>query len=479
MSSGTVLRPWPGYPAMLSEPRRLHLLGILLSSLQLLKDFFLPLVIYFITSISQKGFSTAWLLFTGTVIILAVLVWGGLGWYRFTYRVENDALVVEQGVLVHKRSVIPRERIQSIDLNQGLWHRIFNLVAVQVETAGGSSPEALLSALTLADAETLRHELLVPGVEAETNHAEPAALLKSAAFSELFLFGATSGGALGLVVSLFSGALTMLDDIGIELDWQQYITWIWDQANLVYLVLLVLLALWLLTALGMVLKYGGFTLTRTNDRLQMVYGLLQRRQVSIPIGRIQAVRLVEGVLRQPLGYLSIYVESAGYGQKGREKTLLWPLVRQRELVSLLGEFLPEFAWDIPLQPLPAKAGRRYMLRGFIPALLPALPALVWLPRGELAMALPLLGALWGFWVYRSAGWGLRDNMLAVRSRSLVRTTFIVPNRKVQSFSIGSTPWQRRAGLLSFELDLASQASFGLRDIYPTDAETLTCWFKKR
>ena len=478
MSSGTVLRAWPGYPSMISEPRHLHLLSILLSSLRLLKDILLPLVIYFITAIAQRGFSTAWLLVTGTVIILAALAWGVLGWYRFTYRVDKGALVVEQGVLVHKRSLIPRERIQSIDLNQGLWHRLFNIVAVQVETAGGSAPEAVLSALTLSDAEALRHELLVSGVKPGSDCAEPAVPLKSAALSELFLFGATSGGALGLVLSLFSGALTLLDDIGLELNWQQYYNWVWGQANLVYPVLLLLLALWLLTALGMLLKYGGFTLTRTGDRLQMVYGLLQRRQISIPVGRIQAVRLVEGVLRQPLGYLSIYVESAGYGQKSREKTLLWPLVRQRELAAILGEFLPEFAREIPLQPLPAQAGRRYVLRFFIPLFLLAVPALLWLPWGGLALTLPLLGGLWGFWVYRSAAWGVRDNMLAVRSRSLARTTFVVPNRKAQSLTVGFNPWQRWAGLLNFELDLASQASFGLRDINVTDAETLTGWFKK-
>ncbi len=498
---------------MLSEPRRLRPLGILLSALKLLKEFFFPLVVYLIAAISQRGWSPAWLLATATVIALATLGWGVLAWYRFTYRVENGALVIEQGVLVHKRSVIPRERIQSVDLNQGLWHRLFNLVSVQVETAGGSAPEAVLSALTPADAETLRHELLVPGLadgvkagpiqaggeagsEAEAGtpahtgalaqagfeaDAQSALSSRTAAYSQLFLFGLTSGGALGLVLSVFSGAITVLDDIGLNLDWEHYLNWIWSQANLIYLVVPAFLTLWLLTALGMVLKYGGFTLNRSGDRLQMVYGLLQRRQISIPVKRIQAVRLVEGVLRQPLGYSSIYVESAGYGQKDRDKTLLWPMVRQQDLAPLLKEFLPEFAGEseIALQPLPAKAKRRYILRGFIPALVLVLPALVWLPRWESALALPLLGGLWGCWVYRSAGWGLQDNLLAVRSRSLARTTFVVLNRKVQSFSVSSTPWQRRAGMLSFDLDLASQAIFGLAGIYDEDAETLTNWFKNR
>lgn len=479
MSSGTGLPVWPGCPMMISEPRRLHLLGILLGAFKLLKDFLLPLVIFLVTRISQRGYSPSWLFATVTVIILVVLAWGLVSWLRFTFRVENGALVVEQGVLVRKRIVIPRERIQAIDFNQGVWHRLFNVVSVQVETAGGEKPEANLYALSMPVARELRQSLLLSGVEEGQKGVSNAAILKRLSFKELLLFGATSGGALGLVVSLFSGAWALLDDIGLELNWQQYVNWVWGYVNPVYLILFTILMLWLLATLGMVFKYGGFTLTRSGDKLQVVYGLLQRRQVSIPVGRIQAVRLVEGVLRQPSGYFTLHVESAGYGPQSHEKTLLWPLARQKELESLLGELLPEFAVKIPLQPLPFKAMRRYVLRGFIPGILLALPVLAWLPRGELALALPILGALWGFWRYKSAGWGVQGNMMAVRSRSLARTTFIVPNRTVQSLSTSYTIWQHRAGFMSFDLDLASQASFGLTDISLTDADTLTHWFGQR
>lgn len=466
---------------MLSKPRRLHLLGILLRAIKLLKDFLLPLVLLFVTQILKRGYSLSWLMFTGTVIILVLLAWGLISWFRFTFRVENEVLVVEQGVLIHKRSVIPRERIQAIDLNQGVLHRLFNIVSVQVETAGGDKPEAVLYALSMSDAQLLRRRLLVSGVEEDRNYAGDAVALKRLSLKELFLFGATSGGALGLVLYLFSGAWTLLDDIGLELDLQRYLMWVWDYVNPVYLAAFIILVLWLLAVLGMILKYGDFTLTRSGDRIQMVYGLLQRRQVSIPVGRIRAVRLVEGVLRQPLGYFTVHLESAGYGPRSHEKTLFWPLVRKNELVFLLNKFLPEFAAEIPLQPLPPAAGRRYMLRGFIPAALLALPIFIWLPWGEpaLALLLPVLGGLWGFWKYKSAGWGVRGNMLAVRSRSVVRTTFVLPNRSAQSFSAECTPWQHRAGLMSFKMDLASQAIFGLDDVSSIDVQMLTNWFRRR
>lgn len=151
--------------------------------------------------------------------------------------------------------------------------------------------------------------------------------------------------------------------------------------------------------------------------MQMVYGLLQRRHVSIPVQRIQAVRIVEGVLRQPLGLLTVQVESAGYGPQSSEKAILWPLIQRKELMSFLQDYLPELATEIPLQPLPPAARRRYILRHFFPAALPVLPAFIRLPRGELTLVLPCPGILWGLWKFRDARWGLQGNMPALCYRS--------------------------------------------------------------
>jgi putative membrane protein len=62
-----------------------------------------------------------------------------------------------------------------------------------------------------------------------------------------------------------------------------------------------------------VLAHAGFTLSREGDFLYVKRGLLERREATIPLARIQAVRISEGVLRQPFGLASLRVESAGYG----------------------------------------------------------------------------------------------------------------------------------------------------------------------
>ncbi len=477
------------------ESRRLHLLGIALVFLKTLKDLFLPLLLFLVSQVFQRGYSLFWLITGGVGVSLLLLAWGFLSWYRFIYYVKDGALIVEQGVLARKRSIIPRTRIQAIDLNQGILHRLFNIVSVRVETAGGNKPEATLVAVSRHDANALRQALTVYDEHKEEGYEETGGVYKRLSFKELFLFGATSGGALGLVLSIFSGAWALLDDVGLELDWLLYFSWVGERINIVFLIILVIFILWLLATLGVIFKYGRFTVSRHGDRIQMTYGLLQRTQVSIPVRRIQAVRMVEGILRQPLGYFTIQLENAGYGTQSAEKAILWPLARPKELKFILQKFLPEFNLEASLETtlettlhntlhtslerLPQIARRRYALRSFFPVFLVSLPVFIWLPWGNFAVILPFLGGLWGLWKFHDAGWSLKDNMLVLRCRSFARTTVIVPSGSIQSFAVGSNPFQRRVGLVSFSLELASKSHFGLADIPVSVGVNLMGWLRTR
>ncbi len=61
-----------------------------------------------------------------------------LAWRRFTYRMEDDEFRVESGVITKKKKYISLERIQTVNTSEGIFQRIFGLVRVQIETAGGT-----------------------------------------------------------------------------------------------------------------------------------------------------------------------------------------------------------------------------------------------------------------------------------------------------------------------------------------------------
>jgi putative membrane protein len=363
-----------------------------------------------------------------------------------------------------------------VDTVQGIIQRLFNVVEVRIETAGGgaSEPDASLAALDRADAEALRREIAGSGREpVETETAGPTVVRKLGT-RDLLLAGATSG-QIGVALSLIAVASQLFDNVLSQNLAQRLIETFAPRSvttALLYVFILGLIA-WLLAIGGTVLAYTGFTLSRDGDFLYIRRGLLERREATIPLARIQAVRIVEGLLRQPFGLASLRVESAGYGQDAGVSTTLFPLLPRKEVHGLLLEVAPEFAVAPPLNALPRRALRRYIFRSTLPFLVlisasALLSSLVFDLAAWVFAALLLLlpAALFGWLRYRDAGWALEEDRLVVRSRFLGRTTAIAPRRRLQSRATLRSPFQRRVGLATFEAQVASGG--GGAELHVTD-----------
>ena len=242
-----------------------------------------------------------------------------------------------------------------------------------------------------------------------------------------------------------------------------------------------LLLAWFLAIAGTVLAYTGFTLSREGDFLYIKRGLLERREATIPLSRIQAIRVSEGVLRQPFGLASVRVESAGYGEDAGVSTMLFPLLPRDEVDEFLTSAVPEFAVNPALQPLPRRALRRYVFRAVFGYLILALAAALisFLVFGSavglLALFLVPPAALYGWLSYRDAGWAFEEDRLVVRYRSLGRKTAIAPRRRLQSREVLRSPFQRRVRLATFLAEVASGSggsALRVKDLDARAAETL-------
>ncbi|WP_197284475.1 PH domain-containing protein, partial [Bacillus sp. JCM 19041] len=103
-----------------------------------------------------------WIFFIAFGVLLVVsTLFSWLVWLKFKYRLEEGELYVEQGIFVKKKRYIQRKRIQAINISAGLLQRLFGLVKVNIDTAGGGmEAEAELVAVTRTEANRIRAELL-------------------------------------------------------------------------------------------------------------------------------------------------------------------------------------------------------------------------------------------------------------------------------------------------------------------------------
>ena len=453
---------------MSSEPRHLHPAAMLIDAVKTVRRSLSAFVIPGIAFLMSRGFDaqTIVLVLFGALVVTALAAfWGFLSWRATTYEVAGGVFRLRWGVVQKNERAVPLDHIQSVDTVQGIIQRLFNVVEVRIETAGGgaSEPDASLAALDRAEAEALRREIAGSRREPVETEAAGPTVVRKLGTRDLLLAGATSG-QIGVALSLIAVASQLFDDFLSQNLAQRLLETFAPRSvttALLYVFILGLVA-WLLAIGGTVLAHTGFTLSRDGDFLYIRRGLLERREATIPLARIQAVRIVEGLLRQPFGLASLRVESAGYGQDAGVSTTLFPLLPRKEVHGLLLEVAPEFAVAPPLNALPKRALRRYVFRSTLPFLVlisaaALLSSLVFDLAAWVFAALLLLlpAALFGWLRYRDAGWTLEEDRLVVRSRLLGRTTAIAPRRRLQSRTTLRSPFQRRVSLATFEAQVAS------------------------
>ncbi len=95
-------------------------------------------------------------------ILIVILIWYGsvsfIKYYYFTYSFDfsKSEFLVNKGFLKKTKLSIPFEKIQQINLNQNLIHKIFDLYEIQMDTAGSSSTEVDIKAVSKKTADDFK-----------------------------------------------------------------------------------------------------------------------------------------------------------------------------------------------------------------------------------------------------------------------------------------------------------------------------------
>jgi putative membrane protein len=520
----------------MSEPHRLHpaaifILGIR-SAVRIGKGLVVPFAAWIASELSklQSNSHWPWLLAAALALLGLAMLGGILEWHRCTYRVVDGELRVEHGVLVRKQRFIPAERIQSIDLEEDFLHRVFRVVKVRVLTAGGSDDKIALVAVSRVDAERLRASLWpgrtapsLPAHEAGATAAQTAVSLPASdvlatypvdtgndgalwdsvqpgaaqpsatvpvcqvSMSQTICAGLTSG-RVGMFFTALSGLYSVFHDAP---PLRHVFTAVWSRVEqqvrvpvLVELAVALLIAAWLASTVQYTIRYANFRLFVDDEQLVTERGLISRRRISIPRERIQAIRIVEGLLRQPFGFVEVHAENAGFGERQVDAVVLHPFLRREDVPAFLAKVASEFSIEAPtLSRLPLRARRRYLIRTLVLPLLFVTASMAFVPHWGW-LSLPVVpGAFWYGWRrWRYAGWGIEGDHLYLRTAGLARTFVITTRRRVQSCSIRQSWWQRRAALASFRFAVASGlagAHFGVVDLELIHAIRVYEWLRPR
>ncbi|HEX7091257.1 MAG TPA: PH domain-containing protein [Longimicrobiales bacterium] len=476
---------------MPSESHRLHVFSVLFEAAAIARGFILPAVV---GGISAGGgeFDRIATWTVGLLSIPAILL-SVARFVAFRYRLERDELIIDSGLLSRRHRVIPLARIQNIDVRETALQRVCGVAELRVETAGSGETEARLRVLSRARAEALRADLLAGrraagaaaaaageaaagaggAARAADSTEQPVLELVHLSRRDLLIAGATASEA-GLVAAALAGALEFLDELVLDppipIPDPEAILSHASGGAIVLIVagtaLALLLAGWLLSILGALVGYHDFTLELTASELRKRYGLLTRREAVVPLERVQAVRVEESWIRRPLRLAALKIETAGGRPQERQRggaEAFVPLARAADVPRLVAAVLRGVDYhSLRFQPAHPRARRRAFIR--YAAVLSAAGLGLgitlepwWLPL----LPVPPLAWLAARSYCRNLGHALVPGFVVTRAGLFNRITWVVPDRRIQTVHLTSSPFQRRRGLANVVVDTA--AGGGLRE----------------
>ncbi len=441
-----------------------------------------------------------------------------LYYQRFRFRIDGHVLVVQKGILERTEVKVDADRVQHIAIEQPIYLRPFDVVRFSLDTPGGITTEVELPGIRRELAEALRKAMeadrdrapdVVRGSE-PTASAKPNLLFRIGP-GGLTLHGLTSNHAYVIAV-LLAPLLQPLERMLLrdpkrlaELPWLETL-----MASPVLAMALagigLLLVLVVLSVIIAWMRFFEFRLFQRDARYVQRSGLFNRQEQTLSAEKLQSVDWVQTALGRTFGVGYLVCRQYGAAPTGSDLAggrFLIPGLYRRDGVRLARAFWPDLFPARSQEPAPTTASprmappemappegpspesassenvaindrrlvlgfqrvspqyRRFMALRLAVGALAGTGGIVLLggPFGWLLIGLVVAMLAWPLAHLRwlAVGWRQDSRHLLIRRGLLGLRTSFFPLENIQAIGLRRNWFQRRHGLATLQLQLASGA----------------------
>lgn len=432
------------------------------------------------------------------VVGILLFISGAIRWLTFRYWFEESELRIQYGLIVKKNRFIPFDRIQTLNYKEGIFHRIFGLVQVSVETAGGSDMEAEADLIAITKEAANQIEAEMNAAKFGREIAEEQMLVKPTEnviyqMTPLELVGlATTSGGIGVIIAgVFTVVSQFADLLPLERIVGQLAGVIEFSAVLIsILVFMGLFVAWVFSVAFTMLNYYGFKVTIENERIVITRGLIEKKRVTIPLNRVHAVQVVENPVRQLFGWATVKLETAGgqVSEKGEMdlSVKLFPLVVKKDMYEPLEKIFPQydFKQDSSAFTKSPKRAKPFFYRLNSLLWLPVVVAVgyYFFPYGLLSLLVIIPTILLGIWQHKTAAFMISDKQITIVGRFISKTMFITEKNRIQSMQMRQSYFQKRRDIATASVTVMSGINGTKAEAFHmerTEIERCMSWYEHK
>ena len=252
------------------------------------------------------------------VIILGFGVFSTVAWWRYTFQLVDDEVVVTKGVVQVVRLNVPIERIQSVEIEQQLLHRLTGLVRVTVDTAGSKEAEFSIDAIARPVAEELQRQA-VTAVPAPTSTGRRVQPPEPAEDRVIFTHDGHRLLLMALTMSPLAGLLVLAPILALGGDYFDRVPdalpdnltfrWWWIPIGAAAFVVFSVG----LNVIRVILQDWRLTLRSNPTGLRRTSGLLSRTNTASSVERIQMVTSAQNPMQRRAGLRGVDLATVGHG----------------------------------------------------------------------------------------------------------------------------------------------------------------------
>ncbi len=419
------------------------------------------------------GSGKTWvLLLTFGIFIVFVAIFGIIYFYKYTFQIIDNELVIHKGVFKTTKLNIPFERIQSINFKQTILHQMLSVVELEVDTAGSSKIEFDLRAIPIQKANALRQIVLesnpqIATEEEPTHQAPTEKKLFQLSFGELVKVGLTQNHIKsGLIpFALYFWLRDLLHSGGIELD---EIASEYAEPERIYqlglfiigmLVIIYALAAMLISLIMSIIRFFDLSLYRQEDGFSVSYGLLTKRQITIKDEKVQIIKWEDNLLRKLPGIYNMQIKQAAAATvKQKNSSIFLAGIPQGRIRHFLDTYFKDIEYEMERY---TSISQWWFIRRMV---IITLLLLMTFGVATYYPFHPMFGMMIGVWLFlylssylyfRKKRIGINKDVIHIKGGQFGDENELMQIYKIQGVQLSQSPFQRRKDLASIVLFTAA------------------------
>ncbi|MDY2628154.1 MAG: PH domain-containing protein [Lachnospiraceae bacterium] len=433
----------------------------------------------------------------GVLLLIVILrcLWRIRIWSKTWFTISDTTVVMERNTLNQKKNTMGIRNISNINLEQNLLERLTGTARLKLNTDSLSTADEtdMMIVLEKKDAEKLKQFLLErmdsehavgdvsaeqekcvwetdrteqPARTAAIGHAEytVSTTLKNQLFHGLLSINLLT---VLILVGTFAEIADTVDDVLNEGAFGVLLL----QGGVIFLVFLGAFK----SILGGFVRYYGFRIERIGKELHIQYGLFTQTEYTIPVRRINALKIRQSTIARVCGYYMAEIVNVGISDEDTEEKSFLLLYGKRDRIQeqldgILPEFSEGFRQETERQPLSSWfAGLFSMVVTvlFIGAagagVYEFFPEFVrWIAAAEVLF--PALYLLYRFLDYRTCALGMGEHFFVLVDGHFGRTFTVLTYDKIQYAEISQNFLAKKCRIAKGDLYILASAGENMQSI---------------